>query len=193
MSHQFEKCLVPSLNVFVCWDQMVQEMPAASASDSGQLFVDGQAFPQPHTITLIPQDSHSLLNDESNAGEAAEEVMAVTQEQKLKPFVCDVCSQCFARRWYLTVHRNAHFRQRSFTCDQCPAKFSRVGNLNRHKQTHTGAKPFQCGKCEARFGSKYRLLEHERRHDGLKPYKYGQPFFCFFTCVKSNVSLTVTW
>lgn len=171
----FNKCRAHKVDVmFVCCNQMVQEMPAASASDTSQLFVDSQAFPQSHTITLIPQDTHSLVSissGENGVAQVAEEMTVVKKEQKVKPFVCDVCSQCFARRWYLTVHRNAHFRQKSFTCDQCPAKFSRVGNLNRHKQTHTGAKPFQCGKCQSRFGSKYRLIEHERRHDGLKPYR----------------------
>ena len=47
--------------------------------------------------------------------------------EKLKPFVCSLCSTSFSKKSTLKMHvRSVHDKLRPFTCDQCDAKFSQV-------------------------------------------------------------------
>ncbi|XP_069669466.1 zinc finger protein 665-like [Periplaneta americana] len=113
--------------------------------------------------------------------EAEEESCDVdtVEQEKLKPFKCDVCGNGFWDWGELRMHTRVHTGEKPFSCVYCGKDFSRLGSLNTHARVHTGEKPFECSDCGKRFSHSSNLKMHERKHTGEKPFKCDVCGKCF--------------
>ena len=91
-----------------------------------------------------------------------------------KLFKCDICSEEFLWKHYLTVHKRKHAGDFPFHCDKCSAKFHDSSRLIHHKRTHEQCKELfkkhQCKFCKKKFEAKRDVDNHERTHTGDKPF-----------------------
>ncbi|KAH8832653.1 hypothetical protein DL96DRAFT_669965 [Flagelloscypha sp. PMI_526] len=89
-----------------------------------------------------------------------------------KPFMCDICQQCFSEAATLQQHMRRHTRERPCVCDfpGCKKTFATTGALTIHKRIHDGVKPFKCTYCDKAFTESSNLAKHLRTHTGEKPY-----------------------
>ncbi|RZF46480.1 hypothetical protein LSTR_LSTR007596 [Laodelphax striatellus] len=84
-----------------------------------------------------------------------------TVHSDAKPFKCEECGACFARKSVLKVHIITHTGEKRFECDQCEAKYGDYTSLKRHRMSiHEGVKPYLCAKCGAGFMRDRELQKH---------------------------------
>ena len=123
--------------------------------------------------------------------------------QPLKRYRCQICSEEFAKNYFLQIHlnyhrgkrpfqcflceesfftkpeRRAHYKKciakkKCFLCELCGGRFGSVSSLRKHERVHSGEKPHQCRFCEKTFSRTNTLRIHERQHTGETPYVCDQ-------------------
>lgn len=57
----------------------------------------------------------------------------------LRPYVCELCGNAFARKNYLIAHIRTHTKEKPYACDVCGASFSQRGALTMHLKKHFNA------------------------------------------------------
>ncbi|KAK3877816.1 hypothetical protein Pcinc_017506 [Petrolisthes cinctipes] len=94
------------------------------------------------------------------------------EEEKVieKPFRCDDCGKCFAKKQYLTKHKYRHRKVKPHECDVCGKRFAQKFEVGVHKIKHTGERPHKCDICCKPFRSKVNLENHKMRHTGEYPF-----------------------
>ena len=95
---------------------------------------------------------------------------------QIKPFLCDQCSQPFARRERLVRHIKAvHDKIRDYKCPHagCPYEAARSSQLKIHiTSVHEKLKPFLCEHCSYEGPTKSDITRHVKHvHATVKPFK----------------------
>ncbi|RXG73124.1 Zinc finger protein 91, partial [Armadillidium vulgare] len=106
--------------------------------------------------------------------------------EKIKNFVCNLCSKGFFDKNVYNYHMRLHKGEFPYVCSFCGKKFSHVSNLLRHERMHTGERPHKCPYCPKAFIQAVTLREHLRKHESVvTKEKIGN-----VTCIPSIVSNT---
>ena len=91
------------------------------------------------------------------------------QDDKPRPYWCNVCLKRFAQRRHLNIHELMHTGEKPFQCTQCEKRHPSQSILDQHMNIHRGEyKCTDCGKC---CHSSSQLAEHRRSHSGEKPFE----------------------
>ncbi len=61
-----------------------------------------------------------------------------------KNYKCEICRDCFSRKFTLKTHMTVHTKEKRFSCSFCDRKFAHSITLKGHERTHTLEKPFPC-------------------------------------------------
>ena len=91
-----------------------------------------------------------------------------TDENKEKPFKCDLCDKFFSHKQSLRTHKQLHTGEKPFQCEICNKSFARKAHLQGHMNTHTKEKPFKCIICERAFVSESQLKTHRLQIHNIK-------------------------
>ncbi|CAB0012796.1 unnamed protein product [Nesidiocoris tenuis] len=90
-----------------------------------------------------------------------------TVHSKLKPYVCQVCGHCSARKGMFQLHIRQHTGDKPHACSVCDFATRDHNTLRRHMMRHTGVRQYQCKFCSysaiQAFMFKSHLIKH---HDG---------------------------
>uniref|UniRef100_A0A0A9Z6Z6 Zinc finger and BTB domain-containing protein 24 n=1 Tax=Lygus hesperus TaxID=30085 RepID=A0A0A9Z6Z6_LYGHE len=70
-----------------------------------------------------------------------------TVHSKLKPYVCQVCGHCSARKGMFQLHIRQHTGDKPFSCSACDFTTRDHNCLRRHTMRHTGVRQYQCKFC----------------------------------------------
>ena len=81
-------------------------------------------------------------------------------EEKIKKFVCDRCSEPFMNSRNLTYHQRA-MHSSCEKCDRCDSVFEDKGLLLKHKQSKTCF--WQCEHCKYKSINKSDVAKHVKR------------------------------
>lgn len=88
-----------------------------------------------------------------------------------KPYLCTVCSKCFAHPYSLKRHRMQHMDDADvFTCNTCQKQFTTMYDRDRHARTHSSDRPYSCQLCGKRFTQSHHLTNHMTTHSGEKSF-----------------------
>lgn len=86
-----------------------------------------------------------------------------------RPFKCLVCGKGFAKKKYLTRHRQIH-KERSYQCDLCSKSFKTEQSLLSHHKAHDADRKYRCSVCDKSYKTPYDLSRHEQRHPELQNF-----------------------
>lgn len=84
--------------------------------------------------------------------------------EKLRPYRCDTCGNCFVNKRNLTDHQYLHTDERVYACNHCNKSFRQRSALFMHRRTHQEQRPFVCSVCSSGFYSRTKLTLHETTH-----------------------------
>ncbi|XP_021703920.1 zinc finger protein 611 isoform X4 [Aedes aegypti] len=85
----------------------------------------------------------------------------------VRPHVCSICGQSFARIDSLKTHEEACAEgKRGLFCTECGQRFRKQELLEKHLQQGHPDKEFQCNHCGQGFETKRALSHHVRVHEG---------------------------
>lgn len=99
-----------------------------------------------------------------------------------KPYICEVCQKCFAKKRHLTEHERIHTGEELYRCYLCDKSFNTICNLTQHKlNMHTreygyeanisnADNPYRCKLCPKTYKHKNGLMRHTRMHTNDRPY-----------------------
>ncbi|XP_076033526.1 uncharacterized protein LOC143020721 [Oratosquilla oratoria] len=145
--------------------------------DSTQpLLVFPETTPEPYSELSEPQEPEP--EPEPEPTEPTEvllptKIESVEEEEERvveKPYRCDCCGKCFAKKQYLTKHKYRHREVKPHACDVCGKRFAQKFEVSVHKIKHTGARPYECDVCHKPFRSKVNLMNHKMKHTGEYPF-----------------------
>lgn len=88
--------------------------------------------------------------------------------RQLKPYQCNICTQSFHMKKYLSSHMLKH-GERQYTCMVCKCLFKRQDSLQRHMRTHQIRKLYKCPfkeslQCKKEFNRSDKLKLHLKYH-----------------------------
>ncbi|XP_070582121.1 zinc finger protein 626-like [Ptychodera flava] len=122
-----------------------------------------------------------------------------SEHPEARPYVCEVCHNCFKSFYNLKGHIKKSHRTTPFSCEECNKVFKTSSALNIHNKlqhlgiwnhqcdtcgkkffgkygyelhlvTHTNVRNFQCEVCGKAYRSKANLRGHTLSHSGKKPH-----------------------
>ena len=56
---------------------------------------------------------------------------------KPRPYLCTVCDKQFAKKRYLTEHKQTHNVDKVYSCTQCEKRFATQDSLRKHMNVHS--------------------------------------------------------
>ncbi len=96
-----------------------------------------------------------------------------------KTYACDFegCGCTTGAKRYLTERKRKHTGEKPFICDACSEAFAKESVLKRHKRTHDIVKPHKCNilGCNKSFTQKWNLQRHLMDHGSEKPFRCDFP------------------
>lgn len=110
----------------------------------------------------IKFEVHDLDESEASIKETTDEVELISDNDSMKPFVCNICTSAFLSKYLNTIllsklinqfcvakeelkaHACTHTQPKPYQCDICSKGFSTKSNMQRHRNIHTKEKVFQC-------------------------------------------------
>ena len=85
-----------------------------------------------------------------------------TVHENEKPFKCEICQQCFAKRDMKRHQRTVHEDEKPYKCEICQTSFGGKGDLNQHQRSqHENIKPLKIDICQNKIGFKSNLNRHK--------------------------------
>ena len=97
-----------------------------------------------------------------------------------RPYRCSQRTKCFLWKSGLMDHMTTHSKEKHLRCDQCTWSSHSMSSLRAHRRTHSGLKPHKCGLCMKSFLGKTSLKEHMTCHSGEKAYGCDQCMRFFY-------------
>ena len=96
-------------------------------------------------------------------------------ENRPKPFSCEICNHKFLSKKDSERHKTVHYPpSKWFHCpeDECSSKFKTAHHLKRHGKVHTTqARNFECPQCGKKFVESYNVKQHiQLVHDKLRKF-----------------------
>ncbi|XP_055597774.1 zinc finger protein 260-like [Uranotaenia lowii] len=91
-------------------------------------------------------------------------------ENRDKPFECQVCFKRFYDELTLQRHQQRNYKSLSHQCTICGLKMRGGELLANHERSHRNEKPFECETCHKYFSTKGSLKAHMMIHSGEKPF-----------------------
>ena len=104
-----------------------------------------------------------------------------TVHEKVKSFMCDLCSKAFSHSSHLKAHTHTDTDLRNFKCKLCPKAFHSGPHLKNHVEAvHNNVRPFLCELCSRAFKKHSHLKDHvDTVHNNLRPYECATCFKAF--------------
>jgi len=128
------------------------EIPRKKSKKENNVINEGKPF-----IYVVTESD----NEEENERSSQEEDGQKKKKYKKKLYVCSVCGHKSKRHYNVEVHLKTHEenRERPFECEICKKSFCRSHDLERHKVIHK-EKMFSCELCHKKFGRLDSLKRH---------------------------------
>lgn len=124
------------------------------------------ALPKPETPPDIKEDvqesKHFLAPFLKTGQDNVPRTIKETNQEKRRPFSCDLCGKTFLLKHHLTNHSRTHTGIKPHRCDQCGKCFTQKHCLNTHLLLHSSDRPYQCRECKKNFTLKHHLITHMR-------------------------------
>ncbi|XP_046404893.1 zinc finger protein 260-like [Ischnura elegans] len=120
------------------------------------------------SFTLEENSTSQRLSSRSSSIRNLRNHVGPRMEERL--YSCSECTDSFAQKRDLTVHKLTHAGGKTYSCSTCRKPFTRRGHLDIHSRTHAVEKPFICKVCSKSFSRKDILYAHVRKHPGERPY-----------------------
>eukprot|EP00058_Branchiostoma_floridae_P016480 XP_002601968.1 hypothetical protein BRAFLDRAFT_94539 [Branchiostoma floridae] len=96
-----------------------------------------------------------------------------------KPYLCEKCGYRTADKIQLSRHMRLHLHtEQRHRCDQCAFSTLLKSSLDNHKLKHASEKPYMCGECGYRTDHFYVLSTHMKIHTTQQSFKCGQCAYC---------------
>ncbi|XP_044005385.1 zinc finger protein 16-like [Aphidius gifuensis] len=100
-----------------------------------------------------------------------EEHHGLLDDDKQRPYICDICGASLKRKEHLDRHKQGHNKDRPYQCSMCSKAFKRNEHLARHMIIHSGSKNQICTQCGKAFYRKDHLKKHLQSHNGNRANK----------------------